>query len=250
MAPHPSSSAVKAFYRTAGQRLVVPDYYPAAIREHLAAEEKLVVRLLNAGKYTAVIEVGCMHGCLHFPALLQAGVRYLGIDIVPESIIAFQEHLRTRRDTTGLAEARVLDVSELSLIQTDFIGRRVLVVFPFNSFGNLEHPTVALAEVAKCGYDPLILTYRADEVSSAVRAEYYQRCGYTGIQHIVSDQGTCFRAVEGLCTWAYNRVWLIDQLRTAAFVCEEYSLASVGIAYLGRAARKACGIEACTPVAD
>lgn len=234
MDPQPSTSAVGTFYRSAGQKLVVTDYYPSAIRDHLAAEEKLAVELLGGGQYTAVIEVGCMHGCLHFAALLQAGVRYLGIDIVPESISAFREHLRTRRDPTDLAEARVFDVSELSLVKPDFTGSRVLVVFPFNSFGNLERPAVALAEVAKCGYDLLILTYRTDEASSVVRAEYYQRCGYTGIQRVVSDRGTCFQSAEGLCTWAYNQTWLIEQLRTAGFTCEDYSLASVGVGYLGR----------------
>ena len=99
----------------------------------------------------------------------------------------------------------------------DLTGECVLVVLPFNSFGNLERPVPALRQVAACGYDALVVTYGTDEASSAVLADCYNRCGYGQVRQVESDQGVCFLATEELCTWAHSRPWLTGGQRAAGF---------------------------------
>ena len=226
-----AASSVTAFYQSVGQRLVDPEHYPPEIQEHLVAEEDLLLRLIEAGNYSAVVEVGCMHGCLHFSALARVGVRYLGIDIVAESIHTFQETLRKDDLEVLTAEAMVLDVCELESVKTKFVDHRVLALFPFNSFGNLDDPVAAIREVAKCGFDALILTYHTDPKSTASRADYYGRCGYAAIEVEDREQGVCFSSNEGLRTWAYRRGWLAAQLHAVSYGCTEHDVGTVGVGY-------------------
>lgn len=222
--------------QSAGQRLVEPARYPPAISRHLTAEGELLTRPLAGGRYTVAVEVGCMHVCLHATAIIGAGVRYLGVDIVPESIRVFQEPLHAAGLPPGHAQSRVLDVANLSAVGPNLAGHCVLVVFSFDSFGNPWRPVAALREIAAGGYDALVLTYGtlvltygADEASSAVRADYHNRCGHGQVRQVESNRDVCFLATEGLCTWAYRRRWFTGELRAAGFNGGCYAIEGIGL---------------------
>ncbi len=149
---------VAAFYAHAGQRLIQSSHYPDSIHEHLVDEQALVNQMLKSGAYSAVIEVGCMHGCLHFEAIASLDVKYLGIDIVPASINAFQQHLREEYSERSWPRALLLDVVRLREV-TDRMNLRLRSRM-MKEFRTPAHAAGALAAIE----------YPALDVSRILRA--------------------------------------------------------------------------------
>jgi hypothetical protein len=202
-----TSPTVEEFYETAGQALVAPENYPSAICDHLQQERRAVRQCVHEGGYQAVIEVGCMDGCLHLETLLDLAVNYQGIDLTAEPIARLRRQLRQRFPGQSFPCADVADVCRLDLLAPRLAGDRVLTLFPFNSFGNLAQPEEALRVVAQCGFDALILTSDTGPAATAVRREYYRRC-YTKLQIRHDERGVLFRSPEGLSSYAYHQAWL------------------------------------------
>lgn len=220
-----------AFYSSSGMELVAPSNYPRAVRNYLAGERAVVRRACEASLYDLVVEAGCMDGRLHRNTIHESGIRYLGLDVVPELI---ERLLRNIADCGAEnATARVLDICDLHLTP-EIEGGSPLVVFPFNSFGNLVSPNAALASVARCDSDILILTYRTDDRTNGVRTDYYRRCGYSGLTQRRTPDGVLFSAQQGLHSMAYERSWLLPRLNRLGFEVTCEAFADIGVCYWGR----------------
>lgn len=230
------------FYAHAGQALVDEDNYPPEVVRHLALERRLLHAQLTAGRYDAAVEVGCMDGRLHAATILEAGVDYLGIDLVEASIVALRDRLGSLPPGGPRRSARVLDVCALAGAR-DACEGRVLVVFPFNAFGNLEAPVRAVAAVARCGWDLLIFTYGTDEASTRLRETYYARCSYAALTRVRDEKGVLFTAAEGLRSYAYEGPWLRSQLQAHGLAVETVGFGAMGRAVLGCGARGGPGAE-------
>lgn len=230
--------SVADFYQNSGQALVDEANYPPAIASHLGEEKSVLTDLLRQGGYTAAVEVGCMDGCLHMETILATDLRYLGIDLVPDSVAQLNRRLHERPFRNERAHALVMDVGDLSILRKTLGKERTLVVFPFNSFGNLDEPIRAIREVQKCCADLLILTYGTDQTSTQLRREYYDRCGYTSVDLLQDDHGMLFTSPEGLHSYAYHETWIRDHFRRHAFGCNKQMFGRLGIAYWGMKTRR------------
>jgi hypothetical protein len=218
------------FYRDAGQALVDERNYPPAIVDHLIAERAWLKRIIHRGGYSAAIEVGCADGGVHLETLLSLNIRYLGIDLVPRLVSILNDRLKHRPDGAR-ARACVMDARRLSSVKASLRAHKVLVVFPFNSFGNLEDPRTIIAEACGSGFDALILTYRTDPLASRKRLEYYSRCNLARIDKERDSRGVVFLSPEGLRSYAYHRTWLTALLRDFPLSCTVRDFGAFGRFY-------------------
>lgn len=213
------------FYGQAGLALMDERNYPSAIVHHLEGERALLRKIVPQKGYTAAIEVGCADGNVHLNTFRELRVDYLGIDIVPQFVAALNVRIEA---TPGPPRTRacLLDACRLSQLRAELPEHKVLVVFPFNSFGNLEDPRAALSEVHAAGFDLLILTYRTDPASNLTRYEYYERCKLKDIRQAKDTRGVIFHSGDGFRSYAYHRHWLLKNLRGHTFACvtEDFGL--------------------------
>ena len=219
---------VKTFYELAGRALFAPWNYPLAISDHLADERACVIRMLGAGAYETMVEVGCVDGSLSIDAAISVGVRYIGIDLVETAVAQVQRKLARDYPADVRATARVLDVERLTELGP---LERPVAVFSFNSYGNLDRPEPVVAALARAGCDVFIPTYRTDASSTETRREYYVRCRYTDLREARDDKGVVFTANEGLHTYAYDARWLVPLLERHGFRVTAENFGTIGIYY-------------------
>jgi len=219
---------VKTFYERAGRALFAPWNYPLAISDHLAEERACMIRMLGAGAYETMVEVGCVDGSLSMDAAIGLGVGYIGIDLVETAVNQLLRKLA--RDYPGdvRATARVLDVERLTELGP---LERPIAVFSFNSYGNLDRAEPVVAELARAGCDAFIPTYRTDTSSTQMRREYYIRCRYTDLCETRDDKGVLFTANEGLHTYAYHATWIVPLLERHGFRVTAESFGTIGTYY-------------------
>lgn len=191
---------------------------PPAVQAHLAAEQQLATGLLPA--YRGLVEVGCADGSLLRPSAATAGLAYLGLDLAAGAVAA------TRAAGGDAVRADVVDIAGLALP-----AGPLLVALPFNVFGNLPDPAVALAAVAATGADVLVLTYDTGPLAAAVRAEYYRACGLEG-SLVADDLGVHF-AAGPFTSSVYHRPVVEAWLRDLGWRVSVQPFGEVGVAYHG-----------------
>jgi hypothetical protein len=225
------------FYSTAGAGLLDLRNYSRAICDHLASEKKCVKHTVRKGGYTTAIEVGCADGSLHMQTLLSLKLRYLGIDLVPRFISILNDKLQNL-SPDQLAGALVLDAQHISNLRPVMFGQKALLVFSFNSFGNVDDPSKALAQACVAGFDVLILTYRTNGPASQRRSEYYAQCNLSGLRHDRNERGVVFCSDDGLHSYAYRRPWLMGLLRRYPFHCTVREFGMLGRSYWCRRSKE------------
>lgn len=202
------SISVEEFYSKDGQKLIDVELYPEKIHQHLNDEKATLVNIIRNGNYDTVVEVGCMDGTMHLDVCKLCDVNYVGLDLVEHSVELLNQKLM-ESGCHGQYIAKALDVINIDSIAPDIneISRKVLVFFPFNSFGNLDHPKEVLSVIRSCDYDAVVLTYLTDDNSANVRMEYYSNCGYSNLELSKSNEGDLFSSAQGLRSYAYSYDW-------------------------------------------
>jgi len=223
--------SVDTFYDAgAGDRLVNPSCYPSPIKTYLADEEDL----LNSqqGTFTMMVEVGCMEGRYLIWAK-NAGKRYLGLDVVPRYIRegrrrASSGHIRGAR--FELCDARLL-YAELK--RRDLIpqGQLPIFVYPFNSFGNMDETEKVIVSLLQTRFPFLIFSYGIDDLSTAVRQEYYGNCQYRNLRIQACPEGVRFISDDGLDTIAFAPRFLRGIFRDKGLFVYAYRFSEVGVCY-------------------
>lgn len=211
-------SSVAQFYRGTGRALMDHRNFPLAIGRHLEDERAVLRGVVCRGGYTAAVEVGCADGGMHVNTLLELRLAYVGIDVVPEFVSKLSRRLKAS-NARPAPSARVLDACRLSRLAPALRHHKALVVFSFNSFGNLADPHAVLAETAALRSDALILTYRTGACSSRTRGDYYARCHLERMRQITDSRGVVFQSVDGLCSYAYRPQWVRSLVRGHGFTC-------------------------------
>lgn len=226
----PEPATLRFYASGKGSRLVEPVNYPAAIQRYLAEEAELLARF--AGGFSMLIEIGCMEGRYARWALAR-GKRYLGIDPVEEYVAAGRKALGLAR-LPG-AECRLLEGCAESvdriLAGEQILGReRVLLFFPFNSFGQIREPAPVVEALARCASPILIGTYATDAAATQARAAYYGNCGFAGLTSSTDAAGVRFRSDDGLESVAYHPDYLAALFARAGIeiACERF--AEIGMA--------------------
>jgi hypothetical protein len=200
------------FYSKAGAVLMARQNYSKAIRNHLYGEKECVKSIVRQCNYTAAVEVGCADGSVHMQTLLALRLHYLGIDLVPRFISILNQRLDALSPAVA-ARAVVLDAHCMSSLLPLLQGQAALLIFAFNSFGNVDDPNQVIAQASACRSDFLILTYRTNRKASLLRHEYYSRCNLSGLRHERNERGVVFRSDDGLHSYAYHHAWLTGLFR-------------------------------------
>ena len=225
---------VDEFYAEEGQKLINACLYPDTIKQHLMLEKLKIRDTLKNKKYDAVIEVGCMDGSLHFDVISECDVNYFGIDLINQTIEKFKDKISII-SSTKFMRAQVLDINQLRVISTEInhIAKKTLVIFPFNSFGNLHSPAEALSEIRYCGYDVCILTYQTNRIAFTEREIYYTNCRYKNLTSDVNQHGALFSSADGLYSYAYHANFVQNSFQVNQFKFQEEKFGEIGVAYLG-----------------
>lgn len=192
--------------------------YTDKLRAYLAWQQNLFDDILLSGLYTAVIEVGCGDGSFLMPTAIERSVQYFGLDIEPKAIDALNERLERVATRCTRAEAILGDVHDLERIavQNQLPTTATLVALPFNAFGNLEDPLVALKAIARYSYDVLVFSYKTDEPTQHIRETYYKNVGITDLKTGEDELGVFFKA-DGWKSYAYHPHLVLEWLKTVGF---------------------------------
>lgn len=218
-----------------GDRLIDPSRYPKEITEYLLAEEKLLSSTSN--QIDVLIEVGCMEG-RYLDWAVNKNKRYIGIDIVERYIRNGQKKILS----TGLNPKDYrIELGDAASIH-DFLskhkwllaGAKTIIVFPFNSFGNMENPDAVFASLSKTQHRFLICTYFTNSFTNNVRLRYYENCGYEKIKKLVDESGVRFTSADGLNTIAYHPGYLERLSMKNGIALRTIPFSSIGMAYEGK----------------
>ena len=172
---------------------------PAAVRDHLAGERRVVRGILGVGRYDVVLEVGCAGGDLLLPEVIAGGLRYVGIDLAEGAVRAARRRaddaVRAGSRDPGRVSVHRADIAELPELarRWGLPGSGLLVAFPFNVFGNLPEPWTVVGRVAERRADLVIGSYDTSDAATALRAEYYRACGLRGTM-AADEHGVRFRS--------------------------------------------------------
>jgi SAM-dependent methyltransferase len=243
-----NDASIASFYAVGGgDRLVRSDVYPAHIRRYLVEELRLIEGILKSRRYSHMLEVGCMYGRMMHVAT-RHGVKYRGIDLVPAFIKVGRRRSREYACSEQHAKLWICSVNDIEYL----VKRKcalfpeqmddMLAVFPFNCFGNLAEPEDSLLSLNRCGCDVLICTYVTDANANRMRREYYDSCGYKGLEMVQNGKGVLFTAGDGLHSIAYHPHYVNSLLMNSGYARPDISFINpCGVSYHAVGRSGLCG---------
>jgi hypothetical protein len=217
-----------------GLKLTNPSNYPEEIVSFLNSSRALYAAIIEGG-YSTVIEAGCMDIGFVFEACVKCGVSYLGIDVVAKLVEDLEERIATRHTSSRIiAKAICQDISNVYSIVSENHITNGIVIFPFNSFGNLSNPVSAIKAAAQSVLDIAIFTYGTDNASSQIRRQYYNNCNYSQLFMKKDAKGIFFSSKEGLYSYAYSKAFLNELLFEFGYKIKTSKFARIGRLYIGK----------------
>jgi len=212
-------SVLDFYNKQGGDQLVEQKNYPPKIKEYLEKEKSYLKKIASKGCYKGIFEIGCMDGrYIEFAG--RNKLKYIGIDLVPKFIEKAKEKIR--KSNMKDMSAHVCSINSLGKIQKK-LSPNIIGFFPFNSFGNLENPSIAIRELFKTNIDFVIFTYKTDLQTHAIRKKYYESCNYDGLKINVDNKGVIFSADQGLNTYAYFEEHIKDLCKNKYVEVKEFS---------------------------
>ena len=225
---------VKNFYgKGKGDRLIDPLFYPRSIQLFLADEEALLKRLSTS--FDLLVEVGCMHGrYLEWAATNEK--HYLGVDVVRRYISAGNSRLKEFKSSTQKQRFVLGGAEKISKIVVpsdwDVNVDRCLLLFPFNSFGNMPKPLSVVESLGQRCLPFLISSYRTSMRATACREIYYRNCGYSRLRTYKSQKGVRFTSPDGLNTVAYGKAFVQQMFWSVGMSVRLVPFSQIGMAYM------------------
>jgi hypothetical protein len=107
-----------------------------------------------------------------------------------------------------------------------------VLLFPFNSFGNMDDPLRVIRNLQECGLPFFISTYLTSEHATRSRGEYYVRCGYKGLYVIKDEYSVGIISSEGLQSFAYRPEYLLNACNAHHLGLTVLPFAGIGLAYV------------------
>ena len=217
-----------------GDRLIDPSRYPKEIADYLLGEEELLSSA--SARFETLIEAGCMEG-RYLDWAVTEKKRYLGIDVVERYI----RNGRKRILSSGLNPKDYrIEIGDAALIhellrENEWLcaNAKIIIIFPFNSFGNMDDPDAVLASLSKTQRHFLICSYSTSQFANEVRLRYYENCGYEQIKLLADEIGIRFTSADGLNTIAYHTNYLEQLARKNGIALTATSFSSIGMVYEG-----------------
>ena len=213
-----------------GDHLVESSFFPKEIVLFLEKEKEIVQEALRASGL--LFEVGCMEG-RYLDVALSEGKKYFGIDLVERYVKKGNEVLSKKGLPTSDFVIQQADASSIDEVFSKNNLDRALVIFPFNSFGNMVNKDDVIASLARTRKPFLIFTYNTDALSNDARLQYYKNCGYKNIRYEENDEGVRFFSDEGLNTIAYKEDYIKNEFKKMGIDIEGVRFSNIGIVYQG-----------------
>lgn len=228
--------AVRQFYdERGGARMFDSAFLSREVGQYLNLEAVFLDQLFrqNPGK-RHLLEVGCGYGKYRQWAADRL-LAYDGLDLVAWLI---QQGRQRPIENAGELRSNLHVCSCEGVVnlftQEDLLDSApgMIALFPFNCFGNLARPKVALDAVACTGASIVVSTYGTDPRTTELRLEYYRKCQYSRLTHEALPYGNVIRSAEGLCTHAYSREHLERMFETADYrLLASRQLGDIGVGY-------------------
>ena len=195
----------KSFYDSGnGDPLIDAKNYPIEIKRYLRYEKKFLYRLRN--EFEVLVEVGCMTG-RYLEWSLEYHKKYIGVDIVSRYIKQGKERLKNYKLVKPDYQIEICSAESIGQFLLEKClanSSKLLLLFPFNSFGNMKNPEAVIASLSLVNQPFLICSYKTDMRANTARLIYYKRCGYEQTKYERNGTGVHFISVEGLETTAYH----------------------------------------------
>lgn len=218
-----------------GDALADPALYPPAVARFRESEDALLAAVARGAD--TLVEVGGMHG-LHLEWAHARGLRYLGLDVVERYAADGRERIRQLGPDAARLEHRFVcgDATKLPAIleqaEVGFPSLRAVLLFPFNSIGNMADLEGVVRAITAVGLPLLISTYQVSAEATAIRRDYYLRSGLS-IQRVVEDdQGVHFQLSGGHTISAYRDSHLRRLFRSHGVELAHRIYSELGVAYL------------------
>lgn len=215
-----------------GDRLIDESLFPSEIKEFLRGEDLLLEQCISS--FDSLIEVGCMRG-RYLQWAIDRVRNYFGIDIVSSYIEMGRERLGgictgSLKCDFVLGDAEDIDI----LLDWKALGadpQKVLLFFPFNSFGNMQDFLPVIRSIKKSGARFFISTYSTIPGATLCRQRYYEACSYLELEKVEDNRGVTFISRDGLRTIAYHPDFLVEAFKKEGMLVDVISFADIGIAY-------------------
>jgi len=222
------------FYQSGlGTKLICEDNYPEQIHHYLLAEKALFNLALE--DHRVVTEVGCMQG-RYLDVVLKKGRQYLGIDVVETylqegALIARQKSYDDHRYEFRQVDACCLDQAIEDAKPFAALSEDNLIIYPFNSMGNMSQIELAIDSLIKTKSPFLICTYKTSAESTLARFDYYHRCRYQQLTCGTDAMGVRFTSSEGLNSVAFDRNWITSKFLDQQVNLYPLPLSTIGVVY-------------------
>lgn len=204
MSRHLSDSHVREFYASGGgARMFSREDATEPVLDYLSREERHVLEIFRERSPRHLFEVGCGTGSYLDWAEVQ-GVDYDGVDLVSHLVEAGRQRLRGSAQTRQ--KLHVGSCREVaSLFDREGLLARaheVVVLFPFNCFGNVAEPGRVVQSLRRTGARVLVSGFLPHDFATEARREYYKKLGYSKLKAEHDELGVLFTSAEGLHSWA------------------------------------------------
>lgn len=213
-----------------GDSLIEKSFYPKEIISFLEEEERIVKDMMRS--FDLLFEVGCMEG-RYLDVALGENKKYYGIDVVERYVKMGQEILSKKELSVNDFTIKIADAASLNEIFIKNNLDKALIIFPFNSFGNMINMNDVIKSLAKAKKSFLIFTYTTDEFSNNARLDYYKNCGYKDIKCEENANGIRFFSDEGLNTIAYKENYIKTEFNNLGVIIEAVNFSNIGLVYKG-----------------
>lgn len=210
-----------------GDELINQKNYNDEIKSYLYEEGKIISKIIVAN--SVIIEVGCMHGRL-LEEVFKQGNDYIGIDnssaYIKEGNEKFKFFLNNQYQLIIGNSEELHKIEQIKSIKQSI---NAVLIFPFNSFGNISNSVKAIKSISETGLPFYLFTYQCNSKATNSRIDYYQRSGFTNIQVCNISKGIQIKDNFGLNSIAYKESWLLKEFKKYNIDIYPYNFGEIGI---------------------
>lgn len=192
-------------------KIMEPGSFSPEVELFLADEKICLTKLFHVEQYDCIIEVGC-HSGRNAGWLSSLCHRYIGIDI-NESAIRSAKNAHASNARIEFVCGPVEHVIS-SILDENLCKRRIVVLFPFNLFGNFVNVDELISSFSLTGADLAMSNFNTRSATTLGRYNYYSNCfPRSQIRVYDAEQGVLFKAGNHFRSIAYDANYLRKLIR-------------------------------------
>jgi len=210
-----------------GDELINPFNYNSEILLYLEEEKKIIKRLCL--QFEVIVECGCMNG-RNFELISSFGRKYIGVDIIDRYIHEAQKKYQNSKKCLFIC-GDIINISHILHDRGIPVSDSMVLIFPFNSFGNVLDAQRTLKVLLKDGFNVAIFTYKIDEHTNSVRVDYYNKSGFNSLKKEMSSDVVRFYSSNGLNSKAYSKDWFSENAKGSKYHFNSVYFSNIGVLY-------------------